>query len=190
MQTLTKVYHTLKQLCKPLIFSLEHTQQYSRSPNPLLVFASGYINMTKLFLFLKTKYFAGTEAAIASTDPFCPDPVCHEDYRFVLTSSSDSHAFISSNYITFCCEEKPFGLKYCGTYACCISSSQICTVFLLFVCLVVFGCMCMCMCVCTSCHTNVQKFKSTIRNGIDNLLCLLLHFVVLQHLHFHISDTV
>ena len=182
---LTKVYQSLKQLCKPLTSSLRHTQHLLRSPNPLCVFASGYINMTKLFLFLKTKYLAGMEAAIATTDLFCSDPICHEDYRFVLTSSSDLHALVFSNYIMSCCKEKPFGLKYCGKCACYISRSQKCRVFCLF-----FGCMCMCMCLCTSCHTNVQKFKSTIRNDIDNHLCLLLHFVVLQLGHLQVSDTV
>ena len=152
MQTLTKVHQSLKQLCKPLTFSLWHTQHLLSSPNPLCVFASGYINMTELFLFLKTIYLAGTGPAIATTDPFCSDPICHEDYMFVLTSSSDLHALVFSNYITSCWEEKPFGLKYCGKCACCISRSQKCRFFCLF-----FGCMCKCMCLCTSCHTNVQK---------------------------------
>ena len=53
MQQLGDVGRTLKRPCKSSISALGRTEQILSSPNPLLVFASGYINAVKQFLFLK-----------------------------------------------------------------------------------------------------------------------------------------
>ena len=52
MQTLREVGSILKLTFKPSTFGLGRTQQLSISPDLLLVFAPGYINTAKQFLFL------------------------------------------------------------------------------------------------------------------------------------------
>ena len=53
MQPLEDVSRTPNRPCKPSTFALVRTVQLSSSPNLLFVFASGYINTIKQFLFLK-----------------------------------------------------------------------------------------------------------------------------------------